>query len=422
MAAFRDMWTRAAGLWGMIAGSPVAAPPWRRGGLVPGRRDPKTKSVSSSRHEGLDLAKVAAMCMVVTLHVFSHGGVIGGSEALTGAHWYACNFIKYLCFGAVNCFVLISSYFLSKAHLRAKRAVSFVLQVLFYSVALYLVAVAIGEIEPTDGEQLTKAVFPLSTSQYWFASSYIGLYLLSPLLNSGIRGLSRRQHLASTVILLVMTAVLPGIFPFADTWKVERGYSLIWFIALYVLAAYIGKYHDWVFEGGARDPSGTGRKKKVRYGIGAGALWVALSAISVLICRFFPKWMPGVYGAGRISSLLAYNSVMALMLSLSIVAFFGAIRWKHSGTRKAVGLLATLSFGVYLLSDFPKLRVFLWQGLLNPAQYVNQITLYPYMVCCVAVIFVAGIAVEYLRKRVFDRLLNSSWMDRLCARLDKGIG
>ena len=44
------------------------------------------------------------------------------------------------------------------------------------------------------------------------------------------------------------------------------------------------------------------------------------------------------------------------------------------------------------------------------------------MVCCVAVIFVAGIAVEYLRKRVFDRLLNSSRMDRLCARLDKGIG
>lgn len=192
--------------------------------------------------------------MVVTLHVFSHGGVMGGSEALTGAHWYACNFIKYLCFGAVNCFVLISSYFLSKAQLRAKRAVSFVLQVLFYSVALYLVGVVIGEIEPTDGEQLTKAVFPLSTSQYWFASSYIGLYLLSPLLNSGIRGLSRRQHLASTVVLLVMTAVLPGVFPFADTWKAGRGYSLIWFIALYVLAAYIGKYHDWVFEGwgGAR--------------------------------------------------------------------------------------------------------------------------------------------------------------------------
>ena len=145
MAAFRDMWTRAAGLWGMIAGSSVAAPPWRRGGLVPGRRDPKTKSVSSSRHEGLDLAKVAAMCMVVTLHVFSHGGVIGGSEALTGAHWYACNFIKYLCFGAVNCFVLISSYFLSKAHLRAKRAVSFVLQVLFYLTPVFYPINAVPE-------------------------------------------------------------------------------------------------------------------------------------------------------------------------------------------------------------------------------------------------------------------------------------
>lgn len=113
---------------------------------------------------------------------------------------------------------------------------------------------------------------------------------------------------------------------------------------------------------------------------------------------------------------------MALMLSLSIVAFFGAIRWKHSGTRKAVGLLATLSYGVYLLSDFPKLRAFLWERLLDPAQYVNQITLYPYIVFCVIVIFVAGITVEYIRKRVFDRLLNSSRMDRLCARLDKGIG
>lgn len=373
------------------------------------------KSLPSNRHEGLDFGKTVAILMVVTLHVFSHGKVMGGSEALTDAHWFACNFIKYLCFGAVNCFVLISSYFLSKAQFRVRRALSFVLQVMFYSVLLYVAAVAMGEIELTDKQQLMKAVFPLSTYQYWFASSYIGLYMLSPLLNSGIKGLSKKQHRMCTIAVLFMTSIVPSIFTFADTWKVERGYSLIWFIALYVLASYIGKYHDWVFEG----RTSGGRNERRLYCMGAGVLWAALSALSVLLLRFLPGWLPGTYGDGKISNLLAYNGIIGLMLSLSIVAFFGAIRFKSAGARKAFGSLAALSFGVYLLSEFPKLRNFLWLRLLNPAQYVNQLKLYPYIAFCAVAIFAAGIIVEYIRKSVFDRLFDCRFMKRLCECLEK---
>lgn len=375
------------------------------------------KNLPSNRHEGLDFGKTVAMLMVVTLHVFSHGKVINGDIPLIGAHWYACNFIKYLCFGAVNCFVLISSYFLSKARFRVKRVLSFVLQVLFYSILLYIAALAMGEIEMTDRQQLTKALFPLSTSQYWFASSYIGLYMLSPLLNSGIRGMSRKQHCMCAAVLLFMTSIAPSVFTFADTWKIGRGYSLIWFIALYVLASYIGKNHDWVFEGRVS----AGKKERLLYCAGAGILWIALSALCVLMLRFLPRWLPNTYADGKISSFLAYNSIIGLGLSLSIVAFFGAVRFKNAGVCKVCSSLATLSFGVYLLSEFPKLRSFLWIRLLNPAQYVNQLKLYPYIVFCAVVIFAAGIIVEYIRKNVFDRLLNCGWMNRLCERMEKSI-
>lgn len=94
---------------------------------------------------------------------------------------------------------------------------------------------------PIDGREIFKSLFPVIYSKYWFVTDYVGLMLISPILNFLIGKMGKRDYQIFLGITLGMTVLLAGtINESLNDWKS----NLLWFIILYMVAGYIKLYAD----------------------------------------------------------------------------------------------------------------------------------------------------------------------------------
>ena len=85
------------------------------------------------RNIGIDLLKIVSMVMIVTLHMLGHGRILESLPLMSHVYQTAW-LLEILCYGAVNCYALVSGFLL--AHCRANKLFELWLQVLFYSVII----------------------------------------------------------------------------------------------------------------------------------------------------------------------------------------------------------------------------------------------------------------------------------------------
>lgn len=72
------------------------------------------------RNIGLDCLRIISMIMIVFLHYLSKGGLLR-AENTSGIYHIIYYFIEALSIIAVNCYVLISGYFLIRSKFRWKK-------------------------------------------------------------------------------------------------------------------------------------------------------------------------------------------------------------------------------------------------------------------------------------------------------------
>ena len=126
------------------------------------------------------------MLMILSLHSFS--GFQHGS-----GFWQAVDFFREsVCICAVDCFILISGYFGIKW--KFKSFFNLIFQIIYYSVGIYLVAVAIGVADWNVKEFLIRFAC-LSKSSWGFVVSYVILYFCSPVLNIFAERLSSKHSI-----------------------------------------------------------------------------------------------------------------------------------------------------------------------------------------------------------------------------------
>ena len=76
---------------------------------------------------------------------------------------------------------------------------------------------------------------------YWFATTYLIFYIVSPFLAKGIRSLDKKQHGILWLLMFFFTCVSKTVVPFELVFD-DKGYGILWFIFLFVTAAYIRLY------------------------------------------------------------------------------------------------------------------------------------------------------------------------------------
>lgn len=196
------------------------------------------------RSSNIELLWIACMLLICLHHFCVHGPWTGMPQS--GA--YSLQVLSMCGKVGVDCFVLITGYFMILSCAKTRSLVRLELQVLFYSVGIFAVFALAGSASVGRAAVL-DAVLPVTTSRYWFITAYVGVFALSPLINRALAGMPERSYcqvLAAGFVLfsLVRTVLVYRGNPFAS--------SVLWFAYLYAVGGYL-RLH------GAASTSGAGR-------------------------------------------------------------------------------------------------------------------------------------------------------------------
>lgn len=341
------------------------------------------------RMANYELLRILSMFMVITLHYMSHtGSLLRPGEAAQGRQVLG-TLLESFCIVAVNVYVLISGYFLSGAGFRVKRILALVGQVLFYSLIVSLVMFGMGYWDGGGGwYQFLPYVFPLHTEHYWFATSYVLLYLFTPFLNAAVKHMGKRQMQAALAGLFLMFCGVKSVVP-AEFVTDHFGYDFGWFLCVYLLAAYIRLYGCPVL--------GTAKRAWVCYG-GCGLLVFALSVSAYL---FYGK-------TGALAYLVElpfhYNFILCLLGAVGLFLAFGYVRIPEGKAADGICRLSAFTFGVYLFHEHLAIRN-VWVGwieeFLGPVEGTGLLGFLLHWIASAALVYMAGSFVDAVRLNIF---------------------
>lgn len=213
-----------------------------------------------------------------------------------------------------------------------------------------------------------KMALPIFTHQYWFFTYYLILMSISPILNNFVSGLTEKQFRKDLILLLVVFSAAPSINIFGFSFGVNGGFSIVWFILLYLIAAYFRKYPRTFIWG-----------------------WLYLVSVALLILtRIVCTLQPRLTVVSKL--LFQYNSVLVLMASVGLFCF--AVQSNHSWKKTSGNLIkktAAVSFGVYLLHEHGTFRDILWHKIVRLEDVANEPLLFATkMLLTIILVYVAG--------------------------------
>lgn len=275
------------------------------------------------RESNIELLRLVCMFLIVfqhCIHLCAFPEIWDVSAMST--ELCAASLLVGLTYIAVNCFVLISGYYGIKLKLRS--ALNIYLICTIYALCGYLLHLYIDGAHIGKG-LLYSSIFCISHSKLWFVKCYVGLMLLSPLLNAAMDNMSKKTYLWVIGLLTVQNVY------FGFVWQDEvfnaNGYAIANFAYIYMIGGYIRRYVniEWCYRHRVEN-------------IGVYLITSLLWAGSIILQRYVPmpyeEWL---WGYNNPFTLL--GAISFFMLFLSIPNFY----------KKTINWLAAGTFAVYLV-------------------------------------------------------------------------
>lgn len=357
------------------------------------------------RDAGLDLLRIICTMMVVCNHLLSWTGLLEDTVEPMTSIWLGENILFVFLLPAVNCFVLISGFFLCTAKFKLKKLGSLWLQAAVYSVGLYMLVCLFDESTAFSFTVFIKSCLVITMERYWFVTAYVLLYIVSPFLNFAIHAMSRRMHAMCCMVLLAVFSILPNLVYIVDYSGVNGGYSFLWFCVMYVVAAYIRlylpvrvKYQKWMFP------------------------IAILCALFMCGEKFLAHMItPHIFGTVVLDSFFySYNSIVAVPCAVALFQGFRGLAIHPQWCKKAIGFFAPLTFAVYLIHSHPDFIRALLSALDVPAR-AHSFMLFPYLVICTCVVVLASCFIEWLRQWLFRVCGINKLIERTCDRIQNRV-
>ncbi len=355
------------------------------------------------RSANIELLRIIAMLFVIVLHYLGKSGTLlpWGSDYFTINTWFAWG-IEAFALVAVNVYVLIGGYFLADSNFKITRIVRLWLQVLFYSAGIWLIFLALGKVpaEYTGGYWLSMFLLPITSQHYWFASIYIFMCLLAPFMGLAARKMSKTQLKTCIVVLMILFSRVWRIFLPMSTPLDDKGYGIIWFVCLFMIAAYIRLYVP---------VNGKWSKPMLVYVISSLSLFLTLPVIGTL-SQITGK-LPDYYNV-----FYEYNAPFTIIGAVALFLAFRNMNIKGEKISKVINCIAGLTFGVYLLHEHVLLRP-LWTTLWRVPEYYETPYFLLHMVIVVLGVFAGGCIVEELRQLLFRGMEKLLHLDKIGQKL-----
>ena len=343
------------------------------------------KSVQSTkiinRNTSIELLRIISMIMIMFHHFAYHGNFEWNFNEVTLPHlWY--DFILMGGKVGVDIFVLISGYFLienTEKLFQPKKLLKFWGQVVFYSIMTYLLSVML-RLNAFEIKQLIKVCLPITYPGWWFASIYFMLYLIHPFLNKLLHGLSKTEY----QYLILMMVLCWSIIPTATTQLFESN-SLLWFVTLYGIAGYVNLY-------------GGNQKLQSKHYF---SLYFMVLIITYTVSTTFlflgtkkEEWSTHAIDFFEIERLP--------ILLMAITLFMGFVTLKMN-YHKWINMIASATFGVYLIHDSSYIRYYLWTNIFKINQYQDSTFLILYSILVVFILYVSCTMIDLIRKKLVEK-------------------
>ena len=288
-------------------------------------------------------------------------------------YWFECFAIC-----CVDVFVLISGWFGIRFSLNKLWA--FLFQVVFYSLGLFLLAVAVTPHKALTLEGL-KSIFLFNGSDYWFIKAYLILMVLAPMLNAFCDYASRREFKTILIVYFAILMVYGWLEP-ASVHFTMNGCTALSFVGLYLLGRYLKMYR----------PKLTNYNRRI-YAV----VYVVACLVMFFMCLLFLS--QGV----RItldSRLLNYGCPLVILSAVALLLFFS--KWTFGN--KMINQVAKSCLAVYLLHCnyfvFP-----IYKDLTLKAHQLG----WGVVVLFVLAVFVLAIMVDRLRIVMWD-VISNKWV------------
>lgn len=341
------------------------------------------------RQANFELLRIVAMVMIIILHYLNKGNLVTAYTTDSSVVNYAAHFIEAFCIVAVNCYVLLSGYFLVESAWKPGRVVSLVAQILFYSVLIPIALIYVGAISFDDltiYDWLTY-VLPIETEHYWFATAYLVMYLFAPLLAAGVRAIEKRTLQIVIIVLLFYFSVWKSILPMVITTD-RQGYDYGWFLCLFLIAAYIRLYGCPLLDK---------KRNAVFLYTGMGICIFLLSVISCILAHRMESF------AYYMDMLTSYNHILCLLGAVGFFMIFKNMKPWESRSASIIRWLAPYTFGIYLLHEHVLVR-YEWLRWLQVERVQGSFLFVPHMFGCVLLVYAVGTVIDFVRAYLFARI------------------
>ena len=272
----------------------------------------------------------------------------------------------------VNCFILISGYFMiRKTSRRVSSVLKFWLQILFYSL-LIPVVFSMFHLHRSGTLEWVWAFLPLISEKWIFATYYFVLMLFSPYLNLFLNSLNRKQYKTLLLFMMILWCVIPTLTNRYMGSGDSGGEGLVWFFVMYSIGGYIRRFENDI----------KSVKNIYLYIIGAFLFYVGtIVSLDLLSAKFSAVRGHEVYFRGA-------QRIPQVVLSVSVFILFAKI---NLGKNRAVNKVASATFGVYLIHTHPYVRAYILEHYFDPSLasspvlvlYALLISVGTYVVCTV---------------------------------------
>ncbi|WEV72345.1 acyltransferase [Bifidobacterium sp. ESL0790] len=325
----------------------------------------------ATRQSNFELLRIVAMAMIVMHHFFYWNKFPLYLQPLGKKRLFIQTFLATEGRVGVDLFFAISIWFLCKPHRQitlhstAKRAWILERTLLFWSILLGVISL-VFKLTPIRASIFIEMFLPLLSYHWWYATIYVLILLLLPMLVKGLSSLTQRQHFALVCIILFMG---PFIGDIPGLYNSIINDDILEMLCLLILVCYIRWYHEQL--------------SSVWTGFGClvlGYLVIGLQDLTAYTA--FPQ--------------TPFNAIFPKMLNLGILvqAFGWFILFSHLHFHsKIINWTASHVFAIYLITEFVPIRDWLWKSMFDYEPYYRSrimCALYPIgvvlLVCIVCIL------------------------------------
>lgn len=336
------------------------------------------------RSSNLELYRIIVMLLIVAHHLIVNSGVmvLMAEDPLSYRTTFAYLFGMWGKTG-INCFVMITGYFMCESYISLRKWLKLLLEVMFYKIIISSIF-WLASYQPFSIKNLYAAWIPITNMSNGFTSAFMVFYLFIPFLNKMVHTLSQKEHL-KLIGLSLMVYVIPLFLPLMTI----RLVYVTWFCIIYFIASYIRLYSKSI-------PHSDSVFYWKNITLGLIACGIVSSVTMVRLSSSHDVEL-------AVKLVSDSNAILAIAIAVSSFMWFKNMKIKQS---KIINTIGASTFGVLCIhANSDTMRSWLWKDTTNISALFLGDGFAIKAILIVFVIFLICIALDYLRIRFVERPL-----------------